>query len=86
MRTYNFSPVTSLAELDCFDEAELVEGYLSADAGDPEPGLNRGKAFWHGWRCRMMDRGLLPIDPTHYVLISDYVKRECDRRRAAKRL
>lgn len=57
-----FTPVRTKAELGTLDEAEMVDGYLSAERGDPEPGANRGKAFWHGWRNRMTDLGELPMD------------------------
>lgn len=50
-----FSPVKTLEELDTLDGDAVVEGYVSAERGDPEPGENRGKAFWHGWRNRMID-------------------------------
>jgi hypothetical protein len=55
-----FSPVGTLEELDALDGAQIIEGYLAAERGDSEPGENRGKAFWHGWRNRMIDMGELP--------------------------
>lgn len=70
----NFPPVTTLADLQTLDDAEMLEGYRSADRGDPEPGPNRGRSFWHGWRCRMMDYGELPIDPGHRQLVKECVK------------
>ncbi len=39
----NFEPVRTLADLDTLDSNEIIEGYLSAERGDPEPGLNRGE-------------------------------------------
>lgn len=68
-----FAPVTTLADLDTLDTAEIVEGYLSAERGDPEPGENRGRAFWHGWRCRQMDYGELKSDDGHRRLVAEYV-------------
>ena len=44
-------------DIKALDAAEIREGYMSAERGDPEPGPNRGKAFWHGWRNRMIDLG-----------------------------
>lgn len=58
----NFDPVRTIADLRTLDEREIFEGYLSAEVGDPEPGINRGRAFWHGWRNRMIDKQLIPID------------------------
>lgn len=76
----NFAPVITLADLDSLDEADLVEGYRFAERGDPEPGENRGRAYWHGWRCRMMDYGELPIDADHMKLVGAWVDRERQRR------
>jgi len=72
----NFAPVSTLDDLDSLDEAQIVEGYASAERGDPEPGPNRGRAFWHGWRCRMMDYGLILSDDTHRGLVKAYVARQ----------
>jgi hypothetical protein len=58
----NFEPVRTLADLESLDADEILAGYLDAKRGDPEPGPNRGRAYWHGWRNRMMDLGELPHD------------------------
>ena len=71
-----FEPVKTLDDLDSLDDAELREGYFSAERGDPEPGPNRGRSFWHGWRCRQRDYGAIPIDSDHYALVGAWVKRE----------
>lgn len=68
-----FAPVTTLADLETLDPAEMVEGYASAERGDPEPGENRGRAFWHGWRCRMFDYGELRADEGHRRLVREWV-------------
>lgn len=70
-----FVPVSTLEELYTFPDADLREGYASADRNDPEPGDNRGKAFWHGWRCRMFDLGAIEIDEAHRVLTRAWVER-----------
>lgn len=46
--TAHHAPVTTLEELDALDTAEMVEGHLSAERGDPEPGMNHSRAFHHG--------------------------------------
>ncbi len=50
----HFEPVRSKADLDTLEEAEIIEGYMSAERDDPEPGANRGRAFWHGWRITFL--------------------------------
>lgn len=64
----NFEPVRTKAELDTLDFNDILEGYMSAERGDPEPGANRGKAFWHGWRNRMIDMHELPMDEAAFQL------------------
>lgn len=72
----NFAPVTTFDDLDGLDHDQVVEGYASAERGDPEPGPNRGRSYWHGWRCRMMDYGLLPIDDGHRNLTREYLEQQ----------
>jgi len=70
-----FEPVRTLADLETLDQADIVEGYLSAERGDPEPGENRGRAYWHGWRNRMIDLGVLPSDEASVALAREFVAR-----------
>lgn len=58
----NFAPVRTKADLNTLDHDEIVAGYLETKRGDPEPGPNRGRAYWHGWRNRMIDLGEIPVD------------------------
>lgn len=76
----NFEPVRTLDELDSLDIDDMVAGHLSAERGDPEPGPNRGRAFWHGWRTRMMNLGEIEIDAGHRALIRAWLQRERERR------
>jgi hypothetical protein len=70
----NFEPVHTKADLDSLDPAEIFEGYRSAERGDPEPGPNRGRAFWHGWRNRMIDMHELPMDAAARQLVRDVMR------------
>jgi hypothetical protein len=79
----NFEPVKTKADLDSLDQADVLEGYMSAERGDPEPGPNRGRAFWHGWRNRMMDLGQIPSDDASRHLVKEVVA--AMRAEAAKR-
>ena len=49
-------PVTTTEELSHLDKDETVEGYLDGLNGEPEPGDNRSKSYWHGWRNGHADR------------------------------
>jgi hypothetical protein len=57
-----FEPIRTLADLAALDHDEIVAGYCETRRGDPEPGPNRGRAYWHGWRNAMIDMGEIPID------------------------
>lgn len=65
-------PIVTLAELLALDDDEIVEGYVSAERGDPEPGGNHSRAYHHGWRCAMMDLGEIEITPAHRKLVRSY--------------
>jgi len=44
-------PVTTAADLDTLNDVDILEGYLDGtDLDTPEPGENRGRAYWHGWQ------------------------------------
>lgn len=75
-----FALVRTLEDLDSLDEQDMIDGYRDGLAGEPEPGPNRGRAFWHGWRSGMMDRGLLPLDEAAQTLARLWLARERERR------
>jgi ribosome modulation factor len=70
-----FAPVRTLADLDTLDDAEVVEGYRDGLANEPEPGNNRSRSYWHGWRNGMSDRGLRAIDEAQRELARAVVAR-----------
>lgn len=61
-------PVTTAAELAEMDGGEILQGYLDALNGDPEPGDNRSKAYWHGFRNGANDRARR-VDPAQRELL-----------------
>jgi hypothetical protein len=77
-----FPRVATKADLDTLDQADILEGYMSAERGDPEPGANRGRAFWHGWRNRMVDIGVLPVDAASIQLVRELLADERAKRAA----
>lgn len=64
-------PVRTWAELQTLDHAEIMEGYEDGFRGDPEPGDNRSKAYWHGWRNGHLDHVRGPPDQDAIALIQD---------------
>lgn len=67
-----FKPVLTSADLMTLDSAEIVEGYMDGRDGDPEPGNNRGRSYWHGWRNGMVDSGRMEKDEAMAALAHDY--------------
>jgi hypothetical protein len=75
-----FEPVRTLAELGALDADQIVAGYLEYRPDDPEPGPNRGKAYWHGWRNAGIDRGRIAPDDAssqlaHEAIATGYLAR-----------
>ena len=68
-----YTKLSRRAELDLIDEDECVAGYRSGLINDPEPGSDKSKSFWHGWRNGMMDRGILPLDAEAQKLAREVV-------------
>lgn len=50
-----FQPVRTLADLESLDDEEVQDGYWSGYDGWSEPGNNRSRSFWHGWRNGAVD-------------------------------
>lgn len=80
----NFLPLQTIADLETLDEAEIIAGYREWREGDPEPGPNRGRAYWHGWRNAMIDRGKREPDEAarrlaHDAVVSGWLKRVTSR-------
>jgi len=71
----NFKPVSTVLDLETLDHSEIVEGYLSAEKDDPEPGPNRGRAYWHGWCNRMRDKGAMAMEDASWRLARELVTR-----------
>jgi hypothetical protein len=57
-----FAPVVSAADLDALDVDEIVAGYWAGSRGQPEPGNDKSRAFWHGWRNGATDFGHRQMD------------------------
>lgn len=71
-----YEPLSSIKELDALDEEECVAGYLSGLKGSPEPGNDKSKSYWHGWRNGMIDKGHIPIDGAADNLVKEFVRRQ----------
>lgn len=70
-----WTPVRTVADLATLDETEILEGYRDGLENAPEPGNNRSRSYWHGWRNGMADKGRRPIDAAQMQLAREYVSR-----------
>jgi hypothetical protein len=52
-----------------------VEGYFDGLHDEPEPTGNRSKAYWHGWRNGMADKGRIKSDAAMQRLAHEFVER-----------
>ena len=71
-----YQPLSSVRELDVLDDDDCVAGYLAGLDGAPEPGSDKSKSYWHGWRNGMMDTGRLPHDEAARNLAAEVVRRQ----------
>lgn len=60
-------PVSTVADLETLDEAEILEGFKDGYDDFPCSG-NRSRAYWHGWANAMRDRHKLPPSPESRLL------------------
>ena len=66
-----YAPLTSAAELAVIDDDDFVAGYRAGLDGEPTPGSDRSKSFWHGWRNGMFDSMRMPLDAAALALVQD---------------
>lgn len=67
-------PVTTLADLATLDEGEIIEGYWDGFHGELEPGNNRSRSYWHGWRNGAVDGKHMTKDDAQAALCREYVR------------
>lgn len=68
-----YQSVKTKAELNLLDEQEMVSGYLYGLNCANEPGSDKSKSFWHGWRNAQVDRGRISIDDAQMMLAREVV-------------
>jgi len=67
-----FAPVRTIAEFRELDEGDILEGYLDGFHGGPEPGPDRSRAYWYGWRNGRTDAGLAKPDSAQQALAREF--------------
>ncbi len=52
-----FTPVETAKDLESLEDDEILEGYRAGLRGAPEPGSDKSRSYWHGWRNGSSDGG-----------------------------
>ncbi len=69
-----FEPIRTKEDLTTIDQDECVAGYLSGRHNDPEPGSDKSRSFWHGWRNGRVDAGHAYNDEAQIQLAEEIVR------------
>lgn len=69
-----FQPVRTVADLETLDAEEIRDGYWDGFKGEPEPGNNRSRSYWHGWRNGAVDGGHRAKDEAQAELAREVLK------------
>lgn len=69
-----FSPIRALEELALQDPHEMFNGYMAGLHGEPEPGSDKSRGYWHGWRNGMVDSGRMTKDESQAALAAEVIR------------
>lgn len=69
-----YKPITNILDLKKINMCEAIEGYFSGFNGEREPGSDKSKSFWHGWRNGRTDKGLSVVDSSQRELARQYMQ------------
>jgi hypothetical protein len=72
-----FKPVATAADLRNLDDDEIVAGYRDGLACADEPGSDKSRSYWHGWRNAQTDKGRTPVDINQQRLAHELVGAAC---------
>lgn len=68
-----FKEVATVQDLNNLDEKEMVAGYLAGINNDSQPGSDKSRAYWHGWKNGMCDKGRMVPTDIHRGLVMQIV-------------
>lgn len=66
-------PITTVAELELFDESKMVAGYLDGFKKKPNY-TERANAYWHGYMNGQVDGNFVPVSREQQVLAAVVVQ------------
>jgi len=67
-------PVATVEELSALNTDEIVEGYFDGFDNEPQPGDNRSKSYWHGYRNGQVDGGHVDVDANQVLLAKEAIE------------
>ncbi len=73
VQAFPLSPVRTLADLNSLDQDEILLGYEDGRRGDPAPGHNLSRSYWHGWRNGAVDGGHREKDEHQEALAAELI-------------
>ena len=68
-----FVPVRTIEDLNRLDVDEMLLGYWAGRENAAEPGSDKSRSYWHGWRNGMTDFGHKKSDSAQSELARHYV-------------
>lgn len=71
-----FQTVSTAAELDLLDIDDIVDGYRAGLRGASEPGSDKSRSYWHGWRNGMVDTNRMPMDAAMWALVREHIRQQ----------
>ena len=72
-----FRPVETVADLNNLDDDEILAGYISGLTFSDDPGSDKSRSFWHGWRNAQTDKGRTSLDIYQQRLAHELVGSAC---------
>lgn len=66
-----FRPVETVSDLNALEEDEILQGYRDGLACADEPGSDKSRGYWHGWRNAQTDKGRANPDVHQQRLVRD---------------
>ncbi len=63
--------VSELADFLDLDESDMLLGYIDGYEGQPSPGPDHSRSFYHGWRNGRVDAGRATADAAQLALAAE---------------
>lgn len=68
-----FTPVETKADLETLCEDDVLAGYMDGLINQNEPGSDKSRGYWHGWRNAQTDKGRAPVDVSQQRLVREII-------------